>query len=110
MRGWVCRLQLLLTLASAIIPASEDRGTRDHILLSQIPDFPNLEGQVASRYEASAQTNRKHRLSQFYFCVRIHCHEHVFIRHYLTEENFFWLCYSGLSAAILQYSEIVSSQ
>jgi hypothetical protein len=36
-RGWVCRLKLLLALAS---------GTCDHILLSQIRDSPNLEGQV----------------------------------------------------------------
>jgi hypothetical protein len=40
-------LQLLLALASAVILGSESRGTRDHILLSQIQDSPNLEGQVA---------------------------------------------------------------
>jgi hypothetical protein len=40
MRGWVCRLQLLLALASAVILGSESRGTRDYILLSQIWDFP----------------------------------------------------------------------
>jgi hypothetical protein len=45
-RGWVCHLQLLLVLASAIILKSESRGTHDHILLFQIRDFPNLEGQV----------------------------------------------------------------
>jgi hypothetical protein len=39
-RGWVCHLQLLLALASAFILGSESRGTRDHILLSQIRDFP----------------------------------------------------------------------
>jgi hypothetical protein len=44
-RGWVCRLQLLLVLASAVILRSESRGTHD-ILLSQIRDSPNLEGQV----------------------------------------------------------------
>jgi hypothetical protein len=36
-RGRVCRLQLLLALA---ILGSESRVTRDHILLSQIRDFP----------------------------------------------------------------------
>jgi hypothetical protein len=36
MRERVCRLKLLLVLASAVIFASESRGTRDHILLSQI--------------------------------------------------------------------------
>jgi hypothetical protein len=37
-RGWVCRLQLLLVLASAVILRSESRGTHDNILLSQIRD------------------------------------------------------------------------
>jgi hypothetical protein len=45
-KEWVCRLQLLLVLASAVILRSEFRGTHDHILLSQIRDSPNLEGQV----------------------------------------------------------------
>jgi hypothetical protein len=39
MRGRVCRLQLLI-LASAVILGSKSHGTRDHILLSQIRDFP----------------------------------------------------------------------
>jgi hypothetical protein len=39
-RGRVCRLQLPLALASAVIFGSESLGTRDHILLSQIWDFP----------------------------------------------------------------------
>jgi hypothetical protein len=39
-RGRVCRLQLLLALARAVIFGSESRRTRDHILLSQIRDFP----------------------------------------------------------------------
>jgi hypothetical protein len=46
MRRWVCHLQLLLVLASAVILRSESRGTHDHILLPQIRDPPNLEGQV----------------------------------------------------------------
>jgi hypothetical protein len=45
-RGWVCRLQLLLVLASAVILRFESRGTHDHILLSQIRDSPNLEDQI----------------------------------------------------------------
>jgi hypothetical protein len=40
MRRWVCHLQLLLVLASAVILRSESRGTRNHILLCQIRDFP----------------------------------------------------------------------
>jgi hypothetical protein len=39
-RGRVCRLKLLLALTSAVIFGSEPRGTHDHILLSQIRDFP----------------------------------------------------------------------
>jgi hypothetical protein len=38
MRGRVCRLQLLLALASAVILGFKSRGTHDHILLSQIRD------------------------------------------------------------------------
>jgi hypothetical protein len=38
-RGQVCRLQLLLALANAVIFGSDYRRTRDHILLSQIRDF-----------------------------------------------------------------------
>jgi hypothetical protein len=37
---------LLLALAYTVIMGSESRGTEDHILLSQIRDSPNLEGQV----------------------------------------------------------------
>jgi hypothetical protein len=40
MRGWVCRLQLLPTIASAVILGCESRGTDDHILLSQMRDSP----------------------------------------------------------------------
>jgi hypothetical protein len=39
-RGRVCRLLLLLALASAVIFGTESHGTRGHILLSQIRDFP----------------------------------------------------------------------
>jgi hypothetical protein len=52
MRGRVCRLQLLLVLASAVILGSESRGTRGHILLSQIRYFPfrRLVSLIASRH------------------------------------------------------------
>jgi hypothetical protein len=45
-RGCVCRIQLLLVLASAVNLMSESRGTHDHILLSQIWDSANLKGQI----------------------------------------------------------------
>jgi hypothetical protein len=41
-RGWVCRLQLLLVPASADILRSKSCGTHDHILVSQIRDSLNL--------------------------------------------------------------------
>jgi hypothetical protein len=46
MKGWVCRLQLLLALASAVILGSDSRRIHDHILLSLIRGSPNPEGQV----------------------------------------------------------------
>jgi hypothetical protein len=39
-RGRVCLLYMLLALASIVFLGSESLGTRDHILLSQILDFP----------------------------------------------------------------------
>jgi hypothetical protein len=45
-RGRVSSLQLLLGIASAVTLGSESHGTHDHILLSQISNWPNLEGQV----------------------------------------------------------------
>jgi hypothetical protein len=46
LRGCVCLLQLLVILARAVILRSESRMTHDHILLSQIRESPNLEGQL----------------------------------------------------------------
>jgi hypothetical protein len=45
-RRWVCRLQLLLVLASTVILGSMFRVTHDHILLSLIRDSHNLEVHV----------------------------------------------------------------
>jgi hypothetical protein len=45
-RRRIWHIQLLLVLASAVILISESRGTHNHILLFQIRDSPNLEGQV----------------------------------------------------------------
>jgi hypothetical protein len=44
MRGCVCRLQLLLSLVSAVIPRSEFHRTHDQMLLSGIPDSPQPGG------------------------------------------------------------------
>jgi hypothetical protein len=45
-KGWICRLHLLLVLASAATLRLESRGSHDHVLLSQIRDPPKLESQV----------------------------------------------------------------
>jgi hypothetical protein len=45
-RGYIYNLQLLLGLASGVILESEYSRTYKHILLSQIRDFHNMEGQV----------------------------------------------------------------
>jgi hypothetical protein len=45
-RGGVCRLQLLLALASAVILSSESRRAHDRILLSQSRGSANLESQI----------------------------------------------------------------
>jgi hypothetical protein len=44
MTGSVCRLQLLLVLARAVILRSESRGTHDLILLYEVRDSSNLKG------------------------------------------------------------------
>jgi hypothetical protein len=55
MRGWICRLQLLLAFASAVILGSYSRGTHGNILLSQIRGFPILEDQVAVFMSSSSR-------------------------------------------------------
>jgi hypothetical protein len=79
-RGRVCRLQLQLVLASAVILGSESLGTRDHILLSQIRDFlfPRLlrladsffiESFILLSEPALCEPNSDHRLQEFQYCV-----------------------------------------
>jgi hypothetical protein len=50
----------MLALASAIILRSESCGTHDHILLSQIQDSNNLDGQVP------IFISLRHRVAQLY--------------------------------------------
>jgi hypothetical protein len=86
--GWVCRLQLLLALANAVILGSESRGTHDCILLSEIRDSPNLE---------DTDCRRKHRFQQYlYCCVMIHCCGDVFVSDFC-----------GSSASILSVTLII---
>jgi hypothetical protein len=66
-RGRVCRLQLLLALASAVILGSESRGTRYHILLCEIPKFPfrHLLRLAGLRWRYSTPSTRE---SEFQLC------------------------------------------
>jgi hypothetical protein len=54
-RGWVCHLQLLLVLASAVILRSKSCRTHDHILLSQIRDSPQPGGPGPRTYIPQGQ-------------------------------------------------------
>jgi hypothetical protein len=55
-RGRICHLQVLLVLASAVIFGSESRGTRDHILLSQIRDFLSVASYDSQGYGGGIRT------------------------------------------------------
>jgi hypothetical protein len=52
----VCRLQLLLALASAVILGSEFPRSHDHILLPEIREPPNLESQVPVHIPPTPET------------------------------------------------------
>jgi hypothetical protein len=75
-RGQVCRLQILLTLASLVIFWSESHRTRGHILLSQIWDFPfrRLLRLAGSRWRYSTRhsTNSLRELRQTSKTPQIH--------------------------------------
>jgi hypothetical protein len=83
-RGRVCRLQLLLSLASAVFLGSESRGTRDHILLSHIRDFALLRLLRVRgsrwRYSTPPQHGSLHRIARIHgnSFKTIRCHENVF--------------------------------
>jgi hypothetical protein len=66
-RGRVCRLQLLLALASTVIFGSESRRIRGHIFLSQIRDFPfrRLLRLAGSQWRYSIQPPHEYVLSSF---------------------------------------------
>jgi hypothetical protein len=46
---WICRLQLLLALASAFILGSESRGTRDHYFTVSDSKLPFLSPSTTDR-------------------------------------------------------------
>jgi hypothetical protein len=71
MTGRVCRLQLLLVLASAVILGSQSRGTHDPILLSQIRDFL-IAASLSLAYTIRARTKEKTQL--FHCCSQTVAH------------------------------------
>jgi hypothetical protein len=56
--------KFLLALASAVILRYDSRRTHDHILLSQIRDSPNMEGQVP------VFISPRIRVAQLYYATR----------------------------------------
>jgi hypothetical protein len=99
-RGRVCRLKLLLALAIAVILGSESLGTRGHILLFQIREFPfrrlsrlaGLRSRYSTRppygsyscesvtcpFKARCETLTEHTLERFVCCyLLIRCHGNV---------------------------------
>jgi hypothetical protein len=60
MREQVCHLQLCWSFLAQSFLGLESRGTRDHILLSQVRDSPNLEVQ------APVFISPRHRMAQVY--------------------------------------------
>jgi hypothetical protein len=71
-RGRICRLQLVLDLASAVILGSESLGTRDPRLFTVSDSrLPFLSPPTTRRVTASTWTAQKtHRLQQFFYCCR----------------------------------------
>jgi hypothetical protein len=71
MRGRVCHLQLLLTLVSAVILGSQSLGIRDHILLSQIRDFPFRQSQVRLNHLTLLRMNYSRRTGYTSPCLTV---------------------------------------
>jgi hypothetical protein len=89
MRGWVCRLELLLGLARAVIP----RGTLTAFTASD-SRLPQLEGQVPVFISPRNRVARLYAqaLSSFFvasyysqgYCGGIRTHLHTGLRHYIS--------------------------
>jgi hypothetical protein len=87
---------MLLPLASVVFLGSESLGTRDHILLSQILDFPFRR----LLRLAGHGPKRKHIVSNnSCCCFRIRCHGNVFIEPLPSNGRLRWLHYLGLQAS-----------
>jgi hypothetical protein len=109
-RGRVCRLQLLLVLASAVILGSESRWTRESSLFVASYDSQGYGGGIRSRLHTGYHSwrqllaityprhrpQRKYHFSQFLCCsASIRCCWHVFVELLPSNIRFFWLRYSA---------------
>jgi hypothetical protein len=103
-RGRVCRLQLLLVLASAVIFGSDSRGTRDRILLSQIRDFPFFSSPPTTRrvtvevFDPASTRDNHVRINYVSFIPRCEPNR----EHYLEE----FVCYSHSVCVSLYWSTL----
>jgi hypothetical protein len=127
MRGRVCLLYMLLGLPNAVFLASESLGTRDHILLSQIWDFPfhrllRLTWLLSSLYNLGTDhterippllTDMLSSCCLVMVCVLLMwqcsgCHENVFTGCWLAMENFL-LNYFGFQPSCHDIISVLSS-
>jgi hypothetical protein len=120
-RGRVCLLYMLLRLPNAVFLGSESLGTRDHILLSQIWNFPfrRLLRLAGSRWRYSTPPphgliSRIHECTAFYNChaaridvimsksssVLFRCHGNIFvIIRCRGNKRLLSLCLAGMTSA-----------
>jgi hypothetical protein len=85
MRGRVCLLYMLLSLASAVFLGSEPLGTRNHILLSQIRDFFFIAsydsqghgGSIRPRLHTGQSQNQSHFTTDGQSVSRSWCRAHL---------------------------------
>jgi hypothetical protein len=78
-RGRVCPLYTLLTLASAVFLGSESLETRDHILLSQICDFPFRRPLDKVEVKITLRLTVSQSVSKSWCRAPSGTHDHVFI-------------------------------
>jgi hypothetical protein len=134
-RGRVCLLGTLLALASAVFLRSESLGVRDHILLSQIWDFPvfllphttrRVTVEVFDPASTRVWTDQINCLQDnfparttsetqfFYCCARVHLRRNVFTEPLLTNgsvrhSTFIYLLYFAVKLCSSKLDNFKSS-
>jgi hypothetical protein len=118
-RGWVCHLQLLLALASAVILGSKSHGTLDHFYCLRFEtslfiasyDFALLQWRYLTSpglgslfYIVSADPTENTVsiiIAQQYHdcCLVICCRGKLFTKLLPSSECLLWLCYSGFQVS-----------